>query len=253
MIQKKKKKEPESVSVGAKGLMNRTGIGASPMDAKKMVEGATGETGGDGKQVTAVRRFYIEDAEPIGTVPPPSTAKGVVQTVKEALTGTKATVLIDKIAERLAFERTGVRLYEALMTKHEILGGFTGGPSGADLKHIRDEEFEHFKMLDGCLRSLGADPTAMTPSADLTAVESMGIGQAIGDPRTTLAQGLHAILIAEVADKASWELLIDLANELNQTELVERFRKADAQEAEHVRMVRGWVAAHASAAARAAK
>ncbi len=252
MIQKKKK-QPESVSVGAEGHMNRTGIGASPRDAKKMVEGATGEAAGDGKLVIAARRFYIEEAEPIGTVPPPSTAKGVVQTIKDAFTGAKATVLIDKIAERLAFERTGVRLYEALMTKFEILGGFTGGPSGADLKHIRDEELEHFKMLEECLRSIGADPTAMTPSADLTAVESMGIGQAIGDPRTTLAQGLHAILIAEVADKTGWELLIALATELGHKDLVEKFRKADQQEAEHVRMVRGWVAAHASAAASAVK
>lgn len=253
MIQKKKKKDPESVSMGAAGQMNRTGIGASPLDGKRMVEAATGETGGDGEQVTAARRFYIEEAEPIGTVPPPSTATGMVETLKEALKGGRATVLIDKIAERLAFERTGVRLYDALITKYEILGGFTGGPSGGDLRHIRDEELEHFKMLEECLRSIGADPTAMTPSADLTAVESMGIGQAIGDPRTTLAQGLHSILIAEVADKASWELLIELANEMGQTDLVEKFRKADAQEGEHVRMVRGWVAAHASAAASAVK
>lgn len=252
MIQKKKK-QPESVSVGAAGHMNRTGIGASPVDAKRMVEGAIGEKAADGGQASAARRFYIEEAEPIGTVPPPSTAKGVVKTIKEAFTGAKAAVLIDRVAERLAFERTGVRLYEALMTKHEVLGGFTGGPSAGDLKHLRDEEFEHFKLLEEALRSIGADPTAMTPSADLTAVESMGIGQAIGDPRTTLAQGLHAILVAEVADKASWELLIDLANELGQTQLVEKFRKADAEEAEHVRMVRGWVAAHASAAAGATK
>src|SRR5690606_3410796 len=98
-----------------------------------------------------------------------------------------------------------------------------------------------------------ADPTAMTPSADLTAVEGMGILKAIADPRTTLPQGLHAILVAEVADKASWELLIELADQLGQAQLVERFRAADQQEAEHVRTVRRWVAAHASAAAGATK
>ena len=38
---------------------------------------------------------------------------------------------MDKIGERLAFERTGTRLYEALVSKHEAFGSFPGGPSGA--------------------------------------------------------------------------------------------------------------------------
>lgn len=247
MIQKKK---PEGVSVGQQ--MNRTGIGASPKDGKKMVEAAVADEAApvDGKKATSMRRFYLEESDAIGTMPPPTTVKGAAKTVKEALTGTKATVLIDKVAERMAFERTGTRLYEAILTKHEVLGSFDGGPSAEDLKHIRDEEFEHFIMLKKTLEELGADPTVMTPSADLAGVEGMGLGQVLGDPRTTLAQGLHALLVAEVADKAGWELLIALAQDLGQTQLVERFRKADAQEHEHTRMVGGWLAAHTSAAAK---
>lgn len=247
MIQKK---QPESVSFGAEGLMNRTGISASPINAKEMVEGATGEpVGPGGEKVTAVRRFYLEEADPIGTMPPPTSMKGAVETVKQAVTGGKATVFIDKIAERLAYERTGTRLYEALITKFDVLGGFDGGPSRADLVKIRGEELSHFHMLKECMEKLGADPTAITPSADLAAVEGMGIGQVLGDPRTTLAQGLHAILAAEVVDKAGWELLIDLADGLGQTDFGERFRRADAQELEHFVLVKGWLGAYTAGVA----
>ncbi|MCO5164748.1 MAG: hypothetical protein M9894_00045 [Planctomycetes bacterium] len=72
----------------------------------------------------------------------------------------------------------------------------------------------------------------------------------LGDPRTTLAQGLHALMIAEVADKVGWEHLIALAQDLGQTQLVERFRKADKQEQEHVQRVSRWLSAYTSATAR---
>ncbi|MCO5172054.1 MAG: ferritin-like domain-containing protein [Planctomycetes bacterium] len=249
MIQKKK---PEGVSVGREGQMNRTGIGASPKHGKQMVEAAVADVAApqDGKKATTMRRFYLEESDAVGTMPPPTSVKGAAKTVKEALTGNKATVLIDKVAERLAFERTGTRLYEAILTKHEVLGSFDGGPSAEDLEHIRDEELEHFIMLKKTLEELGADPTVMTPSADLAGVEGMGLGQVLGDPRTTLAQGLHALMIAEVADKVGWEHLIALAQDLGQTQLVERFRKADKQEQEHVQRVSRWLSAYTSATAR---
>jgi hypothetical protein len=90
-------------------------------------------------------------------------------------------------------------------------------------------------------RSRGADPTAQTPCADLTGVESSGLVQSLNDPRTTVAQGLHSILIAELADNAAWELLIELANGTGQTQLVEQFSAALAEEQEHLQQVRTWV------------
>jgi hypothetical protein len=48
-------------------------------------------------------------------VPPPTSMKGMAKSALQALKGEKATVLIDKLAERLAFERTGTRLYETLI------------------------------------------------------------------------------------------------------------------------------------------
>ena len=68
-----------------------------------------------------------------------------------------------------------------------------------------------------------ADPTAMTPCANTAGVASMGIMQVITDPRTTVPQCLSAILTAELADNAGWELLIQLANEMGQDDMVAQF------------------------------
>src|SRR5687768_8297078 len=118
---------------------------------------------------------------------------------------------MDKLGERLAFERTGTRLYEALVSKHEAFGSFPGGPSRDDLEHIRHEEFQHFTLLQSVITQYGGDPTAVTPSADLHATAAHGIQMVLVDPRTTLLQSLEAMLLAELADNACWETLIALA------------------------------------------
>jgi hypothetical protein len=87
---------------------------------------------------------------------------------------------------------------------------------------------------------LGADPTAQTPSADLVGVETMGLMQAVTDPRTNLAQTLHALLMAELGDEAGWEILIAFAEQMGQEEMAKRFREAEAHEQEHVFKVREW-------------
>lgn len=92
---------------------------------------------------------------------------------------------------------------------------------------------------------LGADPTAMTPSADLVAVVSQGLPKALSDPRVNLRQSLEALLVAELADNAGWELLMELARGLGQDDLVARFQGALDVEAEHLRWVTKWVAAGA--------
>jgi rubrerythrin len=109
------------------------------------------------------------------------------------------------------------------------------------LQLIHDEEFKHFAMLGEVIMKLGADPTAMTPCADVTAVESVGLMQVVTDPRTNLAQSLHAMLIAELADTAAWELLATLAKELGHAELAARFEEANANEMKHLGMVRMWL------------
>ena len=161
----------------------------------------------------------------------------------QALAGKRVHVLLDKLGERMAFERTGVRLYEALQAKCEALGAMQGPlpiPSRALLQRICNEEAQHYRMLVEAIRSLGGDPTAQTPSADLVGIEGAGLVQVMTDPRTTLTQSLHAILTAELVDNAGWELLITLAEAGERPGLLLSFEQALAQEATHLRLVHDW-------------
>src|SRR5690625_7548483 len=59
------------------------------------------------------------------------------------------------------------------------------------LKQFRDEEAQHFLLIHQIMESIGADPTAMTPDADITGVASMGIVQVLTEPRTSILQCLE--------------------------------------------------------------
>ncbi|HVH42977.1 MAG TPA: ferritin-like domain-containing protein, partial [Labilithrix sp.] len=155
--------------------------------------------------------------------------------------GADLTVFLDKLGERLAFERTGTRLYAALLGKFDASEPLPGGPTRAELEKIAAEELQHFEMLRDAMLSLGADPTAITPSADVAAVCSMGLIQVIGDPRMNLKQSLEAILVAELVDNDCWLVLTELARAAGHKKLAEKFRMAVAEEAEHLVKVRTWV------------
>lgn len=221
--------------------MNRTGLQMSPTLSREMLE-IVDEGAADvrGIEIAETRREYILEADGLGSVPPPTTVKGVLKTGAGLLTGAHLNLFVDKLAERLAFERGGVRLYDAVLAKAKVYGDEFSGATLIDLERIRDQELEHAMLLEDALQTLGADPTAQTPCADLVGVESSGLLQAASDPRTTLAQTLHAALAAELVDGAGWQLLIELAEQAGQTDLVDQFSGALAQESEHLQLIEEW-------------
>ena len=226
--------------------MNRTGIGMSPMEAQKTIDGAregVPVAEPDGAAIAAVRTELSRAVEPLGTVPPPASLKGMAKAAVQMLKGNKPTVLLDLVAERLAFERTGTRLYEALLSKLDAADEHPGGPTRQELVAIRDDELAHFLLLKDAMERLGGDPTAVTPSADVAAVASLGLLQVVSDPRVTLTEALKAVQIAELTDNDAWLGLADLADRLGQDELAQEFRRALAEEEDHLALVRGWVTA----------
>lgn len=226
----------ESVEMG----MNKTGMATAPRLGKEMIQSSSevSVVGNGAASPDDIRLEYIHQGAKIGSVPLPLSVKGAATAALQALKGEKPTVLIDKLAERLAFERSGVRLYEALMLKCEAFGNSEKGATLQKLEHICSEELEHFHMLWNCVEQLGGDPTVQTPSADIAAVASEGIPKVLLDPRTTFAQCLEAIMTAELVDGDAWERLAELAHGFNQTEMVEQFRQALAQEKEHQVIIR---------------
>jgi rubrerythrin len=185
-----------------------------------------------------MRTAYIQSSGPVGSMPPPATAKGALKSGVKALSGKKAQVLLDRIGERLAFERSGTRLYEAMLTKCRAVANGQGAEVIEQLEHYCREEEEHFKMLVGCMEKLGADPTAQTPCADVAGVESVGLLQVVTDPMTSVTQSLHAMLVAELTDNDAWDELVKLAREFGQDEMVALFEKAREAEREHLAGIR---------------
>lgn len=229
-------------------LANRTGIKASPIDSKKTIEGAVLGTpdemaSTDTFELHSMRLIYSQEAAPVGTMPVPASVKGVAKAAVKAMKGEHASVFLDQLAARLAFERTGTRIYDALLVKYAAASVHEGGPTLDELVHIRDEELAHARLVKNALEQLGADPTSVTPAADIQAVASGGIVQVVSDPRTTLTQALEAVLIAELADVDSWHLLIEMATALGHDDLAEQFRGAHQNELQHLADVRRWVSA----------
>ncbi|MCE1191304.1 MAG: ferritin-like domain-containing protein [Acidovorax sp.] len=237
---------------------NRTGAATAEDGVRAMLEANARWAPGEPVDTTladADRSLYILDSEAVGSIPPPVTVQGMLKTGFDKLIGERPEVLLDKLGERLAFERSGTRLYDALMCKYDTLAEEGEVPplavpldaGGEDvpstLQRIRNEEHQHFQMLTEAVRALGGDPTAQTPCADVGATASMGILQVVTDPRTTLAQSLNALLMAELADNAGWELLIALADEAGEDDLVQQFQRALAEEQEHLVTIKSWLTA----------
>ncbi len=222
--------------------MNRTGIQMSPFDSAALerdIRSLMPPASGDPEEIAHIRSAYIADADELGSVPPPATMKGLLTTGTAALLGKLPQLMLDKLGERLAFERMGVRLYDVLIDKVDALekSGNATVPLPV-LIQIREEEAQHFAMLARAIQSLGGDPTVQTPSADLAGIESLGLLQAVSDPRTTVAQSLHAILLAEMADNGGWEVLVALADEQQHDAMAAEFLTALSNERDHLRFIR---------------
>lgn len=185
-----------------------------------------------------MRKSYIESSEQLGAVPLPSTLKGAVSTGVQAIKGNSPSVMIDKLGERLAFERSGVRLYDALITKCQSAEPVL---DVSTLEQFRNDEAEHFALVQDCIVSMGGDPTAQTPGADSSGMAAMGLMQVMNDPRSSISQCVEAILMAELADVAAWELLIELVDEAGLSEYVDKFQQAKQTEDQHMQTMKDWL------------
>lgn len=228
-----------TISVG----MNRTGLDMAPLSKDTLVDFAQQQGArvpDEAQSWLDLHKTYGLEADRVGTVPVPARLKGMASTALDALKGNKPQVLIDKLGERLAYERTGVRLYEALIMK---VGTAAQGPvpDVAALTRIRDDEHAHFQLVAAALMKIGADPTAMTPCADVSGVAALGHLQVLTDPRTTVSQALTSIMMIELGDNAGWDLLIELANEAGHKDMAQSFVGALETERQHLETVRGWL------------
>jgi hypothetical protein len=221
------------------GTMNRTAVSVHPKaaaDQASFAQARPPSSDGDGMESALLRKIYEKEASPIGSLPP---LEG-----KKRTTGRTA-LFIDKLGERLAFERTGTRLYEALLSKHGVPPPVGAGSEAIDRARIEEicaDEHQHYLMLVDAMKELGGDPTALTPAANLAGIVTSGLPKVLQDPRTSFNQCLDAMLVVELTDNDCWALLIELARELDQSELADRFEEALASEEQHLATIRELVA-----------
>lgn len=227
----------ESVSFG----MNKTGIQMSPRLTSEMLEGRSEFQASslDTSMTSAqIKQEYIADSKPIGTVPLPGTAKGALNVGLNMIKNSHPEVLIDKLGERLAFERASIRLYEALIVKCEA----TMSDMPLDLLYqFREDEMQHFRLLWETMEKIGVDPTAQTPCADLSGIVSMGLIQILNDSRSTVTQSVQAIMIAERTDTDGWDFLTRLMEDSGLKEEAEKFREAKRTEDNHLLHISQWL------------
>lgn len=224
----------------AKMTGNRTGMQTSPELAEELMEGASSaEPSSEGgiEDIAEYKAEYITEGFPVGSMPMMPASEEETADEEEA----SMAVLLDKLSERLAFERMGTRLYEALFNKCQALGETLPGPTLEEIQEIGSEELDHFLLINDTIAGLGGDPTVVSPCADVIGVASMGIMQVLTDPRTTIPQCLSAMLTAELTDNAGWELLIELAESLGYDEMKTEFETCLQHEERHLQNVRNWL------------
>lgn len=148
------------------------------------------------------------------------------------------TKLLDMLTARVVYERTGVRLYDSVIAKIEhgrdpryerILG---------TLREHRDQEKAHEEWLEEQIRRLGGSPHVQTAQSRLEEEESQGIQRVILDGHTDLSHNLHALLTAELADNAGWDLLVKLADEAGDREAKAEFERRLRHEMQHMVFLR---------------
>lgn len=227
---------------------NRTGSHLTEDRLEKMIEGTKEfrpSSSGSAQLIARNRMSYAQNGETVGSYPPPGNPRIFKDAADRAPNEQMMDLFMDKLGARLAFERSGVRLYEGMIAKVDALGSFDGGPSVDDLDHICKEELAHFNLLRDCIERLGGDPTAMTPSADVQATLGKGASEVMADPRIGVIQSLEALLTAELADHASWDSLIEITRSAGEPEMADQFENALQEEEEHLEKVQGWMAASA--------
>ena len=149
-----------------------------------------------------------------------------------------AAMVLDALTARMRFERTGVKLYDEVIRKIERSAQPRYHAVLDTLRKHRDEEREHEVWLEGQIRALGGYPEQETTLSKLEAQESTGIASVILDGHNEILHLLHALLAAEAADNAGWDLLVQLADDAGDTIAKMQLAKRLAEEVKHLAYLR---------------
>ncbi len=146
--------------------------------------------------------------------------------------------VLDLLIARMNFERAGVKLYDSVIAKIQAQSDSSLLRLLDKLHEHRNEEKEHEEWLEEQVRMLGGDAHGTSDMAQLEERESKGIEDIILDGDNEALHFFHALLAAELADNAGWDLLVELADQAGDRDAKKAFKKRLHQEMEHLLFVR---------------
>lgn len=153
----------------------------------------------------------------------------------EILGKTNPEKVIELLSERLAYERSGVKLYDAILKKVKASRHTQLKKLQKELKEHRDQEVEHAEWCEEQIRALGGDPELETEKSLLVETEAQGIEQIVFSD-APLSQMFHALNMAELGDNAGWAQLVGLAEQCGDDDARAEFQERLEHEEEHLRL-----------------
>lgn len=128
--------------------------------------------------------------------------------------GRELKLLLEKLGEKLAYDRAFCRLYESFLKKRSTSFLRNIRVKGLELKTFERHvamKAAHYEILQDAFLNLGGDPEAIVPSEDLSTIAKLGIVSIFVDPRANMRSILHSVRIVELTGKSTTLYLTRLA------------------------------------------
>jgi len=151
-------------------------------------------------------------------------------------------LLLNKLGQRLAFERASVRLYEALIFKCLAIQKSKKNLIPINqLRQFRDEEVEHSQLLNKAIETLGFDVDECIPAPDSNLLSSLQIPKVFTKTNTSILQCLESVQIFATNDNAEWHALHGLFTNLGMKELADEFNQALEEDSVQLEVISRWI------------
>jgi protein-disulfide isomerase-like protein with CxxC motif len=147
------------------------------------------------------------------------------------------------LLQSLEHERGGVKIYKAAIAaaqRDDLKAEWTG--------YLAQTE-QHVETLTGICGTFGIDPFTTTPGTQIVRANGAALLQAIeqaraaGDPAAAQIVAAECVVLAETKDHMNWELLGDVAEELDGEQreaLMPAVERIEDEEDEHLYHTQGW-------------
>lgn len=145
--------------------------------------------------------------------------------------------LVDLLTERLEFERAAMGLYDALLGKLARLDDPKLTRLIPRLSQYRDEEVEHAAWLGGLVERLGGGPKR-TPLTQAVARETRALEDVVEHVNGSMLPAFHAMLSSELMDYEGWDLLLQIARDNGDEEVIPDLEMRLRHERAHLDLIR---------------